>query len=374
VSCINGVCGGGSGGTAGAGGDASVDAGGTSGSSPGGVGGSAADGGGGRGGSVGSGGNVGSAGSAGGDGSPGDACVPPFNTAAACGDCNTRCVAPNRLCSPADGGFGCVPACPPPLVDCGDQCVDLNIDPFNCGMCGNVCPTGLCQGRCVGAQYGHIVLACINYDDPGAQNSPQTVLMGNAVYLPLRNPVRVLVYDQHAPAVTRNGVNTAITRAGTARGRTSMLTTAAAPTDIVSRLNILNFDVFLVYDQSSAPAGALGGIGTSWNATLDSFTRAGGTAVVLSGGAGRAEMDELITNAGLLPVSNEVDITFAQVFNRSGIDAIGVNVLSPFRALTRSCSFTTSTTPDPDTAFVITTSPPDAGLGQPVVVHRIQAP
>ena len=391
VSCINSVCGGGSGGTSGASGDASIDTGGVGGSAAdasggvggsaadasGGVGGSAADASGGVGGSAAdaSGGVGGAAGNAGGDGSPGDACREPYNTAAACGDCNTRCVPPNRLCAPVDGGFGCVPACPPPLTECGDQCVDLNIDPFNCGSCGNVCPTGLCQGgRCVGANFGHIVLACMNYDDAGAQNSPQTVLLGNAVYLPLRNPVRVLAYGEHAPPAVRNSVNMTITRAGAARGRTFMATAAATATDVVAQLNVLNFEVLLVYDQSSAPAGALGAIGNSWNATLNSFTRAGGTVVVLSGGGGRAEMDELISGAGLLAVTNEVDVTFAQVFNRSPIDAIGVNVLSPFRALTRSCTFTTSVTPDASTAFVITNSGADAGLGQPVVVHRIQAP
>jgi hypothetical protein len=380
VSCINSVCGGGSGGTSGAAGDASIDSGGVGGSAAdasGGVGGSAADASGGVGGSAAdaSGGVGGSGGDAGGDGSPGDACREPYNTAAACGDCNTRCVPPNRLCAPVGAGFGCVPACTLPLVECGDQCVDLNIDPFNCGFCGNVCPTGLCQGgRCVGANFGHTVLACMNYDESGAQNSPQTVLLGNAVFLPLRNQVRLLTYGQHAPAANRNSVNATITRAGNARGQTLMATAAATPTDVVAQLNVLNFEVFLVYDQPDAPAGLLAGIGTSWNATLDSFTRAGGVVVVLSGGGGRAEMDELITNAGLLPVTNEVDITFAQAFNRSPIDAIGVNVLSPFRTLTRSCTFTTTVTPDASTAFVITDAPADAGLGQPVVVHRIQAP
>jgi hypothetical protein len=62
------------------------------------------------------------------------------------------------------------------------------------------------------------------------------------------------------------------------------------------------------------------------------------------------------------------------VFNRSPIDAIGVNVLSPFRTLTRSCTFTTTVNPDANTAFVITNAAPDAGRGQPVVVHRTQAP
>jgi len=260
-------------------------------------------------------------------------------------------------------------------VECGDQCVDLNIDPFNCGRCGNVCPTGLCQGgRCVGANVGHIVLACMNYDDSGAQNSPQTVLLGNAVYLPLRNPVRVFTYAEHAPPANRNAVIQAIARAGNARGRSYVPTSAANSTDVVAQLNILNFDVFVVFDQADAPAGALGPIGNSWNATLDSFTRAGGVVVVLSGGGGRAEMDELMTGAGLLPVTNEVDITFSQVRNRSPIDAIGVNVLSPFRALTRSCTFTTSAAPDANTAFVIMSSAADGGFDQPVVVHRIQAP
>ena len=74
--------------------------------------------------------------------------------------------------------------------------------------------------------------------------------------------------------------------------------------------------------------------------------------------------------------SNEVYNTYMdqlEFADELGFDAIGVNVLSPFRALTRSCTFVTTATLDASTAFVITDS--ESGpIGNPVVVHRIQAP
>jgi MYXO-CTERM domain-containing protein len=43
--------------------------------------------------------------------------------------------------------------CQPPLTDCGGACVDATSDGLNCGLCGNVCPTGqLCSnGMCSSA-------------------------------------------------------------------------------------------------------------------------------------------------------------------------------------------------------------------------------
>ncbi len=50
----------------------------------------------------------------------------------------------------ATGGFGGAPACPPGLLQCGDLCVDAQVDPSNCGACGHFCNPGqLCsQGSC----------------------------------------------------------------------------------------------------------------------------------------------------------------------------------------------------------------------------------
>ena len=47
-----------------------------------------------------------------------------------------------------------IPPCPTGQTRCGVSCVDLRIDPHNCGACGNWCPTGytcsggVCQQQC----------------------------------------------------------------------------------------------------------------------------------------------------------------------------------------------------------------------------------
>ena len=160
-----------------------------------------------------------------GDGSPADggddgsACKPPFDKPTQCGDCDTVCSGAAPICSPVDGGYACVPLCTPPLVNCGGQCVDLNSDPLNCGKCFNQCPSGICQaGQCVGALPGHVVVGCMDYQQ-SFQNSPQTVLLGNAVFIPVQDPVRILAYEQYTPPAVKNKVNQTIGWAASAKGR-----------------------------------------------------------------------------------------------------------------------------------------------------------
>lgn len=304
-------------------------------------------------------------------GEAGDACSPPYNTAAQCGDCFTKCVSPTGLCDLVDGGFACVPLCNPPLVECAGKCVDLNSDPQNCGKCGNVCPSGICQsGQCVGAVVGHVVSACMNYEQ-AFQNSPQTLLLGNAVFLPLKDPVRILAYEQYTPANIKNKVAQALGWAGTAKSRTFNITPATTSNDVIANLSVLNYDTLLVYDQSNAPPGTLGAIGTSLAGPIDQFAKAGGTVVVLASAGG--EMHQLIDSAGVLPVSALTAQTGLTLYNRAPGDAVGINVLSPFISLSATCTMTTSVPPSTSNVFVVTDAPAP-GVGNVVVVHRIVAP
>ncbi|HEY4107088.1 MAG TPA: hypothetical protein VGM44_24475 [Polyangiaceae bacterium] len=301
---------------------------------------------------------------------------PPYDRPEACGDCATQCTGNTPICSPDGmGSFTCVLKCDPPLVLCGNQCVDLNIDPLHCGSCPNVCPSGICQGgKCVGANVGHVVLACMDYSTPVA-GTPQTVLMENSVFLPIRNPVRILTYIEFAPANARAKVNQDITFAANARGRTFTMTTSAAYADVTAKLNVNDFDVFLIYDQSSAPAGQLATVGSAWQTStvLSSFAAAGGVIVALSGGTGTGEMGQLFTNSELLDVSAETSVSGQTLYNRAPADVIGVNVISPFLAPKNSCTFTTSATQDSDNVFVIRDAASPA-VGSPVVVHRVIEP
>ncbi len=309
------------------------------------------------------------------DGPVVDGCAPPFITPSACGDCFTRCTAATPICSPVDGSFQCVPLCTPPLVDCGGSCVDTNTDPNHCGRCFNACPTGLCQGgMCVGATVGHQVLFCTNFDRP-VRTSPQTTLLANAVFLSPRASVRILAYEGHSSNANEARVKQALGFAAQEKGRTFTLTDTTSSAAVIAQLNVIDFEVFLVYDQPNAPAGTLAMLGTQWAATLDAFSRAGGTVVVLGSTNGVNQMDRLLATSGMLPGSSPVAATFSVVHNRAPADAVGLNVPTPFLALTDSCTFTTTATPSGTTVFVITDTDPSAGsLGRPMVVHGVKLP
>jgi hypothetical protein len=313
-----------------------------------------------------------------GDGSDPDVeCLPPFNTAAQCGACNTPCTPPNRFCARVGETYDCVPLCDtdafPKLTECGTQCVDLLTDPYHCGRCFNVCPTLLCSGgQCVGENPGHAVSICSNYAQVTTSH-PQAVALGNAVFLPLRNPVRILAYEQYSRPADRNRLGSLLTNIASARGRSFVITAAPTGADVTTNLNILNYDVLLVYDQPTAPDGELGTLGTAASPTILSFLRAGGVAIVLDSGTGTGQMSEFLTNANLLAVSGETSVTGSQAVNRAPGDVIGTNVLSPFVTQRETCSFTTSVTPDSETVFVVSVST-DAGPAAPIIVHRIQTP
>lgn len=272
------------------------------------------------------------------------------------------------------GGTGGGLGCDPPLVACGEQCVDLNVDADHCGRCNHRCASGLCQGgQCVGANVGHIVLACMDFAQV-ATNAPQGTVLGNAVFIPLKSPVRILAYAEHVSQRAQTHVDDTIAAAAQLRGRSYRIDPVMSEIDVRSELSILDYDVLLIYDQPTAPRGELAQTGALWAETLDSFVRSGGVVVALDGGDTRSEMREFIQAAGLLDTSASTDVTATTVYNRAPADGVGLNVISPYYALRNTCAFQTSVTPDAETVFVVTDSAPSAGLGNPVVVHRIRAP
>jgi hypothetical protein len=302
-------------------------------------------------------------------------CAPPFNTPARCGDCDTQCTGNTPYCQRAgEGTYDCVPACDEGLVLCHGECVDLSIDdPFNCGACGIICPTRLCVNhKCVGASPGHMVSMCSNFAGV-TRDVTQARLLDNALFgLSLRNPLRVLTYAVYATPSVTNHVNNLIGALATARGRSVQFTPVSLSGDVVDTLNVLNYDAFLVYDQATAPAGALTTFGTAINATLDLFARGGGIVVALDGGVGTAHMGEFLTSAGLLNVSGEIVANGAQATTDAPGDAVGINVDSPFVTQKDSCTFTTADAPDSTRVFVTSAPRDDAGARAPVVVHRVR--
>jgi hypothetical protein len=310
-------------------------------------------------------------------------CLAPYDSPAHCGDCDTQCKEPTPLCAPdGNGSFECVPRCILPLIECQGQCVDpesFNSDPENCGKCGNECPSGICQAaKCVGARYGNIALLCMDLESATATSSPST-LLGNAVFMPSANPVKVLGYTHGARAAAVTRVNSVIGWEGSARHRSADITEANTAAAVTANLNILDYQVLLIHDLDQATSGDPAAAATTWESgsVLSSFAKAGGVIIVLDGGDGVGEMHELINAGNLLDpsgktsLSGQTDITKEQVWNNAPFDVLSVNVLSQFLGTSHTCTFDTNAKPGPDTIFVLSD---DQAGGAPVAIHRVIAP
>jgi hypothetical protein len=316
------------------------------------------------------------------DATPGDAevdayadpdaqnCWPPLNTPEQCGSCGTRCSGTTPVCSWTIDSWQCVASCEQPLVQCSGACVDLNSDAFHCGGCDQACPSGLCQsGTCVGARAGNVVTLCMNYEE-SYQNQPATVLLGNAVFLPPNRPVRILAYNRYVDPKVETSVNTTIRWSAPSPGSYT-ISPVSGDSELLNRLSVLDYDLFLMYDQPNAPEGILASFGEGWSQSLLSFARAGGTVIVLDGGGG--EMWTFLAAAGLLEVTGELDRSGSELYVRVQTNALARALLSPFLAWQRTCAFETPLVPDQSSAFVVTDTA-SGDLGAPVVVHRAMLP
>ena len=310
-------------------------------------------------------------------------CLAPFDSPAQCGDCDTQCKAPNPLCAPdGNGSFQCVPKCVLPLTECQGQCMDpqsFNSDPDNCGKCGNACPSDICQaGKCVGARYGNVALLCMDFNSVNATSSP-TTLLGNAVFTPTTNPVKVLSYTRGASAAAVSRVNQVIGWAGMPRNRSAQFTEVKTPDAVTADLNITDYQVLLIHDLDQANTGDAAAAATTWESAsvLSSFAKAGGVIIVLDGGDGTAEMNQLINAGNLLDptgkltITGQTDVTSQQVWNNAPFDVLGANVLSPFLGTSHTCSFDTAAKANADTIFVLSD---DQAGGSPIAIHRVIAP
>ncbi|MBA2539035.1 MAG: hypothetical protein H0V17_05320 [Deltaproteobacteria bacterium] len=182
---------------------------------------------------------------------------------------------------------------------------DYMADANNCGTCGNVCGSGLCySGVCADATAGHVFAIGHGY---ATSNRALDKLLGNAVFMNERAPVRVLAYAGTAPATLVSGTNAAIDRQATARGRTWQRTQVTSSADVA--FNLPNADVFLVYAQPQQDSTYLNYLGDEWGLYLQQFTRRGGIVVVLDTASTNAGTPEVLTRTGLMTLGGRTTLT-----------------------------------------------------------------
>jgi len=203
--------------------------------------------------------------------------------------------------------------------------------------------------------------------------SSQTTLLGNAIFLPRRDPVRVLAYDENTPTAIKTSTDRAIRWAGERLNREVEITHSGDLDTIETDLVLSSYDVFLVYDQPQAASGELAAAGAQLATTLSAFTIGGGVAVMLSGATGVGEMGEFAAAAGLADIGVETPYS-SLAYVRSSADVIGIDVISPFQTLEASCTFATPEVPSTDTIFVVTDTAPGGDIGTPIVLHKVVAP
>jgi hypothetical protein len=294
------------------------------------------------------------------------ACMPPFNTESQCGDCNTKCKS-GEACLIRDGGFACGPPCTPPLVPCEGKCVDTQIDPENCGICGKFCVSFLCgTGVCQGSNPGQIVAMGHDYQGVLGGTSQARVLL-NAAFIPRSNPLQILSYERDSNLTAVQNVKSIISN--NAAGRMVNFTVSKNEVDLTANTLSTRFDVIVIYDQENRSPAALDADGASWNASLARFLSKGGVVIVLDGAAGQGGMPRLLTSSGLLNTPSHTPLaSFAPVTAVAPLDVVATQVISPYAAFPKSAALNTL---EPSIGNVTWVVREGAGSGSPVVIHKV---
>lgn len=221
--------------------------------------------------------------------------------------------------------------CTAPDILCSGTCIDVSSDPNNCGACGHVCASGICQmSHCVGDLSGQIVAIGHDY----SHHHPAMVrVLGNAVALGAHADVGVARW--HGSAGDGDAANVSVVLAqGMAQVARAWHPVPLPALPSASALD--GVDVLVVEPQRGAPA-VEAASAAPWAGTLDLFLQRGGVVVVLEGAGGVSYKFAEATNLFTVPAPADATAQQATIVDSS--DAIAQQVVSPYLAETTSVGF-----------------------------------
>jgi hypothetical protein len=215
--------------------------------------------------------------------------------------------------------------CPLPTTKCGDQCVSLDDDPYNCGHCGRTCSSGICAaGTCIGDLPGHIVVIGHDYvaSDPAMDR-----VIANGVTLSVSGSFSGVVarVGWWRGTATQEAGIPAVARGLAQSGHTAQAITVAA----IDSATLANLDAIVVEPQVG-DGDAAEAAGAAAAASLATYLAASRTVVVLetTGGVGY----RWLHGAGLVDLTPPVDASASQVTVVAAGDAVAEGVVSPYLA------------------------------------------
>jgi hypothetical protein len=227
---------------------------------------------------------------------------------------------------------------------------DVTSDPNNCGTCGHVCASGICEAsHCLGELPGHIILIGHDYS---THHASMARVLGNAVSLGAHHDVGIARWRGTVSDVAATGTSVSLTESMAQLNRPwHVVPLAAAP----SSTALDGVDVLLV-DAQTGDGAATAAAAAPWAATIDTFLQRAGVVVILEGKDGTSYRFADATS--LATTSTPLDATGLPAFVSDGSDALVQQVLAPYLAETTSVVF-------PDLPGVIAT-----GAGGTVVFHQ----
>lgn len=210
--------------------------------------------------------------------------------------------------------------------------MDVQTDPLNCGACGHVCDSGICEaGHCLGALSGHIIAIGHDYQ---AHNAAMARVLGNAVALGAHHDVVVARWHGTARDLAMQGTSSALAAGMTAIGRPwhEVPLPAMPSPDAFAEIDVL------VVDAQTGDTDA-----ATWATAIDRLLQHGGVVVVLEGAGGTSY--RFADDAGLASWQAPIDATGLPATIADSSDAVAQHVVSPYLATTTSVAFAGATGP-----------------------------